>query len=156
MSTTVNKKATGIGAMKYTVILGVCWTVFLCVLVYIAAQREVQSARKIAQRQAYVHHDRNEAFRNWAASHGGVYVPTDERTPPNVNLSHIPERDIVTPAGQLLTLMNPAYMLRQISEEYEDWDGIKGCITSNNPLRPENVPDEWEQQALDTFEHGKK
>ncbi len=70
------------------------------------------------------------AFRIWAASHGGVYVPPDESTPPNPYLAHIPDRDVVTTEGKRLTLMNPAYMLRQLMTEHSRLFAVKGRITS--------------------------
>lgn len=89
----------------------------------------------------------------WAASHGGVYVPIDGRTTPNPYLTHIPERDITTQSGRRLTLMPPAYLLRQFLEDVSDSE-ISGHLTSLNPLRPENAPDPWEREALKTLADG--
>jgi two-component system, NtrC family, sensor kinase len=83
--------------------------------------------------------------------HGGVYVPVTEQTPPNPHLKQIFERDITTPSGRKLTLVNPAYMTRQVFETSLDPNGVRGHITSLNPLRPENQPDSWEQQTLNMF-----
>ena len=41
-------------------------------------------------------------YRQWAALHGGIYVPVTERTPPNPYLTHIPDRDINGPEGKTL------------------------------------------------------
>ena len=95
-------------------------------------------------------------FRKWVASHGGVYVPPTERTPPNPYLVHIPNRDLITTTGKKLTLMNPAYTLRQLMEEYEGMYGAKGHITSLNLLNPRNKADEWETKALKLFDKGKQ
>jgi diguanylate cyclase (GGDEF)-like protein len=77
-------------------------------------------------------------------------------TPPNPYLANIPERDIKTPAGKTLTLINPAYMMRQIYEiEQQEGYTFLGHITSLNPLRPQNAPDPWERKALEAFERGK-
>ncbi len=92
--------------------------------------------------------------RRWAASHGGVYVPVDATTPPSPYLNHIPERDIETPSGRKLTLINPAYMMRQVNELADTQSGIKRHITSLKPLRPENKPDPWEAAALQSIEQG--
>ena len=92
-------------------------------------------------------------FRKWGASHGGVYVPPTERTPPNPYLK-IPNRDVVTTTGQALTLMNPAYMLRQMQQEYSKEYGIRSRITSLKPFNPDNAPDAWETRALTAFEKG--
>jgi diguanylate cyclase (GGDEF)-like protein/PAS domain S-box-containing protein len=99
------------------------------------------------------HIQKDMAVRIWAARHGGLYVPVDKRTPPNTYLAHVPERDIATPSGKLLTLMNPAYMLRQLNEESAT-GVISGHITSLKVLRPENAPDDWERKALLQLEEG--
>ena len=91
------------------------------------------------------------AYRHWVTSHGGVYVPVTKTTPPSPYLSHIPERDITTPSGRLLTLMNPAYMTRQVHEMGKNIYGVQGHITSLNPIRPENTPDAWEATALQSI-----
>ncbi len=91
-------------------------------------------------------------YRSWAAGHGGVYVPVTDRTPPNPYLAHLEERDITTPSGRKLTLLNPAYMTRQVFELGKDQFGTRGHLTSLNPLRPKNAPDAWEADALNSFE----
>ncbi len=91
-------------------------------------------------------------FRNWIASHGGVYVSPTKRTPPNPYLSHIADRDLVTTTGKKLTLMNPAYTLKQLMSEHEGMYGAKGHITSLKLLNPKNRPSEWERKVLEIFD----
>jgi len=99
-------------------------------------------------------YEKDLAFRRWAAKHGGVYVPATADTPPNPYLQ-VPERDIVTPTGRALTLMNPAYMTRQVYEIMRQYpDSPQGHITSLNPIRPENAPDAWERKVLALFDTG--
>ena len=93
-------------------------------------------------------------YRRWAASHGGIYVPVTATTPPNPDLSHIPDRDIVLPRGKALPLMNPSYMPRQVFELAQGQYGVRGHITSLDPIRPQNAPDAWEKGALELFEQG--
>lgn len=95
-------------------------------------------------------------FRHWAAEHGGVYVPLTDETPANPYLEHIPERDITTPSGKRLTLMNPAYATRQIHDVLERTSNVKGHLTSLKPIREKNSPDAWETEALKAFETGVK
>ena len=111
-------------------------------------QREMQSTARIQAVSAF---QKDLVYRLWATSHGGVYVPVTEQTPPSPYLAHVEERDITTPSGRALTLMNPAYMTRQVHEMGQDQYGLRGHITSLNPIRTENEPDEWERQALETF-----
>jgi len=95
-------------------------------------------------------------FRSWAALHGGVYVPITKKTQPNPYLSYMPERDIETPSGIKLTLMNPAYILRQLQEHFSELYGIKGRMVSLKPINPSNKPDPWERNVLLAFEGGKE
>ncbi len=46
-------------------------------------------------------------------------------------------------------------MTRQVHELAEQQYGVRGHITSLNPIRPENAPGPWETEALQTFERGK-
>lgn len=132
----------------------ILWTLLIVVLLVREFRLEERRTRETAQGQARTHLRKDQAFRLWSNSHGGVYVPVDARTQPNPNLADLPERDLVTPSGRQLTLMNPAYMLRQLLEEYADYYGVRGRLTSLKPLRPENAPDPWERAALLAFEKG--
>lgn len=117
--------------------------------------RHVQkTAMNIAQEEAGATYERDLVYRMWNAQHGGVYVPVTPETPPNPHLTDTKERDIQTPSGRQLTLMNPAYMTRQVHELGREEYGYRGHITSLNPIRPENAPDPWEKQALASFEQG--
>ena len=93
--------------------------------------------------------------RAWNAQHGGVYVPITETIKPNPYLNH-PRRDITTTDGQQLTLVNPAFMTRLLSELAESQNVSAFHITSLKPLRPGNRADEWERIALQSFEKGLK
>lgn len=95
-----------------------------------------------------------ELTRDWNAQHGGVYVPVTERSQPNPYLQH-PRRDLVTQDGMRLTMVNPAFMTRQIAELAEQAEGVKFHITSLKPIRPANAPDPWEVEALKSFAAGK-
>ena len=89
-------------------------------------------------------------FRKWGASHGGVYVPQTERTPPNPWLDE-GRRGGISDDGRRLVLMNPAYMLRQMQEDFSKEYGIKSRITGLDPVNPANAPDEWEKSVLGEF-----
>lgn len=106
--------------------------------------------------EARTHLDKDAIYRHWVNRHGGVYVPVTEQTPPNPDLAQVPERDIRTPSGRLLTLINPAYMTRQVQELGAQRYGVHGHITSLKPIRPENAADPWEIGALTAFEDGAK
>jgi len=112
--------------------------------------------KSFARIEAQASYNKDLVYRRWAAEHGGVYVPISENTPPNSYLQNIPDRDVTTPSGEKLTLINPAYMTRQVYEIASRQYGVMGHITSLKPLRPENSPDRWEENALKSFESGQK
>ncbi|MBF0329845.1 MAG: DUF3365 domain-containing protein [Nitrospirae bacterium] len=140
---------------RYTVIAAVVWTLIVGISFIWNFYSEHKLTEELAKNSALATFEKDHAFRLWATSHGGVYVEVRDDTKPNPYLS-VPDRDIITPSGKRLTLMNPAYMLRQIMEQYAGLYGIIGKITSLKPLRPENAPDEWEKNALKSFESGVK
>ncbi len=95
-----------------------------------------------------------ELTRLWNARHGRVYVPVTERTQPNPYLA-VPHRDVSTVDGQELTMVNPAFMTRQLSELLSmTRGGVSFHITSLKPIRPANKADAWETDALLQFEQG--
>ncbi|MBF0152330.1 MAG: DUF3365 domain-containing protein [Magnetococcales bacterium] len=94
-----------------------------------------------------------ENVRTWNARHGGVYVPETAKTQPNPYLN-VPERDVVTVTGKRLTMINPAYMTRQMAEIAAEKGSMVLHITSLNPLRPANAASAWESRALKAFEQG--
>lgn len=143
-----------LSVQRYFLGAGVCWTAVLLALFLWGVYEENHDTLVVARKEARAHFNKDYAFRLWGTSHGGVYVPIDPRTPPNPLLADIPERDIQTPSGKKLTLMNPAYMLRQLMGEYESLYEVKGRITSINPLNTQNEPDAWERKALAQFEQG--
>lgn len=96
-----------------------------------------------------------ELTRLWNARHGGVYVPEGPHAQANPYLEH-PKRDIRSDDGRALTMINPAYMTRQIAELAEQALGERLHITSLKPLRPANSPDPWERQALEIFDRREK
>jgi two-component sensor histidine kinase len=134
--------------------MGATWTVCVGLLLAWSLGNLKSGTVELARREAMAYFQKDQAFRLWATSHGGIYVPPTERTPVNPYLAHIPTRDVTTTEGMRLTLMNPAYMVRQLMEDYADLYGVKGRITSLNPIRPTNAPDAWQRAALEAFERG--
>jgi signal transduction histidine kinase len=134
----------------------VLWTVFVGLILLWSLFRQKHETEQVARIQARSSFEKDLVYRRWATSHGGVYVPITDRTPPNPYLSHIEERDITTPSGRALTLVNPAYMTRQVHEMGLEQYGSHGHITSLKPIRPANAADEWETKALQAFEQGVK
>lgn len=138
------------------VVLAAVWTLLVAGSMAWNIYSEYVEIRSLATKEARALFNKDKSMRLWGASHGGVYVPVDERTPPNPNLSHLPDRDIETFSGKQLTLMNPAYMMRQMMAEFAQIYGVKGKITSfpDKLFNALNAPDEWELASLQAFQKG--
>lgn len=117
----------------------------------------------LAASEAFIEHARTAAryslekdltYRRWASTHGPLYLPATEQNPPNELLRHLPERDITTPSGVLLTLLHPNEMIRQVHHLPSSDVTIIGNMTSLDPLRPEGIPDDWELKALNRLQQG--
>jgi diguanylate cyclase (GGDEF)-like protein len=134
-------------------ILLLLWTAFLGYMFKRETALEEQRLRDIALSQARALFNQVVDVRAWNASHGGVYVPVTPETQPNPWLD-VPHRDETTLSGRQLTLLNPAYMTRQLAELTRKRRGIDLHLTSLTPLRPENLPAPWERAALEGFERG--
>jgi serine phosphatase RsbU (regulator of sigma subunit) len=137
-------------------VLAAGWTAVVCALLVWSLLGEWREAVDVAREGAVAAFERDVVYRRWNAQHNGVYVAVTKDTPPNPYLRDVPERDITTPSGRVLTLVNPAYMNRQAYELSKGEEVAHGHLTSLNPINPKNVPDPWEAQALRSIAAGKK
>ena len=142
METTGNHIERYISIRYYVIILIAVWSLVVSGSFWWNVSQGRREILSMARLQARVAHKKDVIYRRWNAEHGGVYVPASEKTIPNPYLD-APNRDISDPSGRALTLINPAYMTRQVHELGEQAYGVHGHITSLNPIRPENAPDPW-------------
>jgi signal transduction histidine kinase len=130
----------------------VLWTALVASLCLYVCRSNFQNILETAEYAGWLSYQKDLAYRRWVAFQGGVYVAASSYTPPNPFLEGIPGRDIKSQDGSLLTLMNPAYMTRQVHQLSEAQYGWKGHITRLHPLNPDNAPDSWEREALASLE----
>ncbi len=105
------------------------------------------NVRDAAVQHARIAFNKDIVYRRWNAMMGSVYVPVSDIVEPN---PWLPTKNLVIPGpdGIELTKVNPAYMTRLVYNIERQSSGVTGRIISLNPLRPKNVPDPWEEQAL--------
>ena len=139
---------------RFGLILALVWTMAAAASLWWNLDQEKRETLRIARNVALTNYERDILYRRWASAHGGVYVPVDAQTPPSPYMAHLAERDLKTPSGRVLTLLNPAYMTRQVYELAKQRGLPQGHLTSLQPLRPENAPDSWEKEALLDFMRG--
>jgi hypothetical protein len=89
--------------------------------------------------------------RRWNSSFGGVFVEKKGEVQSN---PYIKDPDISSVDGSVYTLRNPAMMTREISKLAKESEFFEFKITSLKPLNPSNRPDDFERDALTTFEKG--
>lgn len=145
-----------ISTRKLLYILAALWTVVILGIAVFTSEAIYSNTVALSLREAKMGYTKDVMMRSWASMHGGVYVPVTAQTQPVPYLENIPERDILTPSGRKLTLLNPAFITRQNHELSFKLLGIRGHITSLNPMRKENSSDKWETEALKSFQKGNK
>lgn len=138
---------------RNSLLLALLWTALLSVLLTVNINEVRDDPLQHAETQAKAVIKSALGFRSWASHFGGVYVQPSEKYPPNPYLD-IPDRDVTTTTGKKLTLINPAYMTRQVFQDFYGKDGVNGHLTSLKLLNPMNAPDAWERDALLSFEKG--
>ncbi len=152
-----SKKRWTLRTKKYILLLVIGWTVVMFVSLSwnwrVTHENNIEKARLVA-RSFY---EITIEFRRWGSLHGGVYVPVTDALQPNPYLT-VPERDITTTTGRKLTLVNPAWMTRQVFELIGKRSALPiiSHLTSLKYVNPVNRPDAWEEKALKEFERGLK
>lgn len=103
--------------------------------------------------RARAHFDGIVMTRQWNAGYGGVFV---EKREGMESSPYLENPDIVSTEGRIYTRKPPATMTREISLYSEKGGLFSFHMASLKPLNPENRPDDFEKQALESFEHGEK
>jgi PAS domain S-box-containing protein len=104
------------------------------------------------QQEAKSHVENIKMFRAWNSMYNGVYVKANGQITPNMYLK---DNHTYTKDNELLILINPAWMTRQIAEMMNTQTKYKYKIASLNPLNPINMADGFEKEALEYFENNK-
>jgi signal transduction histidine kinase/CheY-like chemotaxis protein len=138
----------------YIITVMVVWTLIIAASLGWNLFSMKHHALEMARSQANMAYMKNVIYRRWNTEHGGVYVEVKDDFKPNPYLKAIPERDIVTPSGKVLTLINPALMMREVYEITKRARGSLERLVSIEPLNPDNMADPWEADAIKSFGHG--
>jgi hypothetical protein len=139
---------------RYFWLLAGTWTAAVAGSLAWNLAQEADEVRSLTTQAARALLEKDLLYREWSILHGGVYVPKSGQAKASASARE-EEREIVTPSGQTLTLLNPALVSRQVFDLQEQQTGIRGHLTSLKPLRAENGPDDWERQSLKEFENGR-
>jgi diguanylate cyclase (GGDEF)-like protein/PAS domain S-box-containing protein len=141
---------------RFRWILVLIWTGVIVLVMASMLFQFFSSAETVNLMHARAYIERDMAYRRWNLERGGLYAKVDEKTPSNPYMN-VPDQDLTTESGLKLTLVNPAYMTRQVHDLIaEQGKGVLGHVTSLDPLRPQNAPDSWERGALQALAQGTK
>ncbi len=140
---------------RYFWLLASAWTAVVAGSLAWNLVQEADEVRSLTVHAARALLEKDLMYREWSILHGGVYVPETNQAQ-SVASARDENREVVTPSGERLTLLNPAIVSRQVFALQEQQTGIRGHITSLKPLRSANRPDDWERQSLEEFERGSK
>jgi len=143
-----------INFLKYIIPIIGLWTITIGFTLYKSILEKKQQVLELEQTISQIAFQKDLMYRKWVSKQGGVYVHKSAHTPPNPYLKFIKKRDLITTEGDSLTLVNPAYMTRQVFEYSESDIDLPGHLTSLNPINPINTPSKIEKEALLAFEKG--
>ena len=132
------------------------WTMMIGMSLLWNAYNEQNRHINLAKAEARTNLNKDTAFRLWATTKGGFYIPVSESTRPNPYLAHISLRDVKTTTGTMMTLINPATVIREVGEQFQELNGVQAKITNDIYLNPINAPDAWDLAALERFRQGEK
>ena len=104
-------------------------------------EQDADEVRSLTTQTARALLEKDLLYREWSILHGAVYVPKFGLAETN-RLAQEEEREVVTPSGQVLTLLNPVTVSRQVFDRQAQQTGVRGHITSLRPFNPANRADE--------------
>ena len=149
------EKGQEVPGRRYFWLLACAWTAAVAGSLVWNLVQHADEVRSLTVQSARALLEKDLLYREWSILHGGVYVP--KLAPGKAAASAGgEEREVVTPSGRTLTLLDPVVVSRQVFDMQEQQTGIHGHITSLRPVRATNRADDWERQALENFERGHK
>lgn len=141
--------------MRNISVLMLAWSAIMLGSLLWTLHLQTNSFEMTLHTEAAAIHATDMEYRNWVIHNGGVYVPVSGKVTPSPWLSHVPERDITTPSGRKLTLLNSSYLVRLVHDSAGEHE-VRGHIASLKPVNPVNAADAWERRALESFQRGSK
>ena len=153
MSKSDRKNNSSVILSKYLTILIIAVSTFFALVIYFSIKWEKANTLKLAKESANGRINKDIIYRTWVNQHGGVYVKVSDMAQPNPYLN-VPNREIISQDSTVFTLVNPAYMTKQVHHLDSIHNNLYYNITSLNPINPNNKADEWETKALLLFETG--
>lgn len=135
------------------VVAAVLWVGLLAGFEWKAQEQRREQELRLALQRAESDFETTLYYRAWNAGHGGLYAPVTEVTQPNPYLE-VENKTVELVPGEEYTLINPAYMTRQVHELMAKDGVLSARMTSLDPINPKNKPVAWERRALEALAAG--
>ncbi len=130
----------------------------LLAFTFVADHRHGQkNIRELAEATAHTHAQKDSIYRDLFIASGGAYLTVSQKIVPELALAHRPDRDILTPAGRVITLVTPKNLFQIASDRLPNHQALKlkYALKTIHPLSQEDTPDRWEKGALRGLQQGR-
>jgi len=138
---------------RYQILTVAAWTALIGASLGWNWQQESRAVMESASSEARSNLDRDSAYRSWLVEQGGIYIRPTAKIPQDPYLVH-PRKNVVTTDGVTLTLLNPAFVLREVQANQANPARSQSRVVALNPLNPKNAADAWERIGLDSLSSG--
>lgn len=137
----------------FTVTVIFCFTLFILKYINDTKNDYQKFSEKILFEQASTLYNNLVTLKHWNSQKGSIYVKAYEEIDANQfikdGIVHINDKE-------LLIKMNPAWMIRELSEVSNIKQNYYFKITSLSPINPINKPDNFEKRALEQLNSSKE
>ena len=138
-------------SLKFILSCSITLTIALGVSFYIIAKQQERLIMEQIEFEARALFRHIVITRKWVSDHQGVFVEKLPWVKDNPYLRDM-EAEITDIKGRQYVRKNPAMVTRELSEYAKEKGLFWFRITSSKLMNPENIPDEFEKNALSLFE----
>ncbi len=140
--------------LKFILFCSITLTIALGISFYIVAKQQERLIMEQIEFEARALFKHIVITRKWVSDHQGVFVEKLPWVKENQYLKDIKgvETEIIDNKGRRFVRKNPAMVTRELSEYAKEKGLFSFHITSSKLINPNNMPDEFERNAISTFE----
>ncbi|THF61004.1 response regulator [Pseudothauera rhizosphaerae] len=144
-----------LAAFRGAVLFTLVWTVLVLVSLVVQREQLNRTAAELARIAAIANLKKDMAIREWASSVEGVFI-REKYVPPFNSLDQEQRFATTDRSGERfeLVLVTPMHLLLAIQSMSNQKADLHERLTSKQLRNRENMPDEWESNALDELEKG--
>jgi signal transduction histidine kinase/DNA-binding response OmpR family regulator len=141
-------------ADNLTLIFALTWSLAIIFSLGISAWQMHQAIQNIATVHAEQAFDKEIGFRRWNELKDKVFTIVEQPGQTAQPLDLYMNRTIVSPSGRLISTANITNVPNRFHTPVRDAEEFGSHLSSLLPILPENSPDAWEKNALNSFRSG--